>query len=151
MPTEPFSTQSRSRTCKHLILSQAARRWRIWALRSSSPGWTRTTDHLLVRKLPSPLGHRTVCCVERKSRDSNPQVARATNCFQDSLLIQPDDFRKAAGVGIEPTSERSERPVLPLNDPAVVFVLLVPGVGIEPTDSCFKGRQHYQQRRPRNV
>ena len=27
----------------------------------------------------------------------------------------------------------------------------VPGVGIEPTDSCFKGRQHYQQRRPRIV
>ena len=25
----------------------------------SSPGWTRTTDRLLVRKLPLPLGHRT--------------------------------------------------------------------------------------------
>ncbi len=28
---------------------------------------------------------------------------------------------------------------------------LVPGVGIEPTDSWFKARHHYQQRRPRNV
>ena len=37
-----------------------------------------------------------------------------------------------------------------MNDPALFFEL-VPGVGIEPTDSCFKGRQHYQQRRPRNV
>ncbi len=26
-----FSAQSRSRTCKHPGLSQAARRWRIWA------------------------------------------------------------------------------------------------------------------------
>ena len=26
----------------------------------SSPGWTRTTDSLLVREVPSPLGHRTM-------------------------------------------------------------------------------------------
>lgn len=61
----------------------------------SSPGWTRTTDPLLVRKLPLPLGHRTA---RRKPRDSNPQVAGATNCFQDSVLIQPDDFRKLRGL-----------------------------------------------------
>ena len=55
-------------------------------------------------------------------------------CFQDRLLIRPDDFRfPVAGAGIEPTSGRSERPVLPLDDPAKVD--LVPGVGIEPTDS----------------
>src|SRR4051794_6281730 len=70
----------------------------------------------------------------RKPWDSNPQVALATNCFQDSVLIRPDDFRLAAGVGIEPTSRRSERPVLPLDDPAKCF--LVPGLGIEPTNSC---------------
>ena len=34
----------------------------------------------------------------RKPRDSNPQVALATDCFQDSLLIQPDDFRKLRGL-----------------------------------------------------
>ena len=46
----------------------------------------------------------------------------ATTCFQNRLLIRPDDFRlQAAGAGIEPTSRRSERPVLPLNDPASVF------------------------------
>jgi hypothetical protein len=68
--------------------------------------------------------------------DSNLQVAFATDCFQDSVLIRPDDFRlRAAGVGIEPTSRRSERPILPLDDPAIVSVP-VPGVGIEPTDSC---------------
>ena len=40
-------------------------------------------------------------------------------CFQDRFLIRPDDFRsQAAGAGIEPTSRRSERPVLPLDDPA---------------------------------
>ena len=33
--------------------------WRIWACQSS-PGWTRTTDSLLVREVPSPLGHRTM-------------------------------------------------------------------------------------------
>ena len=59
---------------------------------------------------------------KRKPWDSNPQVAFATGCFQDSVLIRPDDFRlQAAGVGIEPTSRRSERPVLPLDDPAIVI------------------------------
>ncbi len=45
-------------------------------------------------------------------------------CFQDRLLIRPDGFRccasKAAGVGIEPTSRRPERLVLPLDDPASI-------------------------------
>jgi hypothetical protein len=34
----------------------------------SSPGWTRTTDRLLVRKLLSPLGHRTVLSGSRGTR-----------------------------------------------------------------------------------
>ena len=29
---------------------------------------------------------------ERKPWDSNPQVALATGCFQDSVLIRPDGF-----------------------------------------------------------
>ena len=33
---------------------------------------------------------------------------------------------QVAGAGIEPTPERSERPVLPLDDPAIVFPLLPP-------------------------
>lgn len=43
-------------------------------------------------------------------------------CFRDRFLIQPDDFRNlsAAEVGIEPTPRRSERPILPLDDPAVI-------------------------------
>jgi hypothetical protein len=48
-----------------------------------------------------------------------PTSRDATDCFQDSVLIRPDDFRLAAGVGIEPTSRRSERPILPLDDPAI--------------------------------
>ena len=74
---------------------------------------------LFVRQVSSPLDHGTllsgltgirtrifdvrspgapglddepICC-ERKPRDSNPQVACATACFQDRFLIQPDDFR----------------------------------------------------------
>ena len=41
-------------------------------------------------------------------------------CFQDRFLIQSDDFRdfQIAGAGIEPTSRRSERRILPLDDPA---------------------------------
>ena len=53
---------------------------------------------------------------QRKPWDSNPQVAIATTCFQDKPLIQPDDFRVQAA-----------------------------GVGIEPTDSWFRARRHYQQ------
>ena len=64
-------------------------------------------------------------------------------CFQDRFLIQSDDFRTSvAGAGIGPTSRRSERRILPLDDPAS-FVRSrtrtmhrssrVAGVGIEPT------------------
>ena len=81
--------------------------------------------------------------------DSNPQVACATDCFQDSVLIRPDDLRLSCGSwnrtniktfrASHPTVRRSRN------------CCLVPGVGIEPTDSWFKARHHYQQRRPRNV
>ena len=48
-------------------------------------------------------------CNERKPWDSNPQAAYAATCFQDRLLIRPDDFRsQVAGVGIEPTPPGSE-------------------------------------------
>jgi hypothetical protein len=41
---------------------------------------------------------------KRKSWDSNPQAALAATCFQDRLLIRPDDFRtEAAEAGIEPS------------------------------------------------
>ena len=33
----------------------------------------------------------------RKPWDSNPQVAFATDCFQDSVLIRPGDFRSSCG------------------------------------------------------
>ena len=70
--------------------------------------------------LPITPGTRVV--KQRKPWDSNPQTVCAVACFQDRFLIRPDDFRlQAAGAGIEPTSRRSERPVLPLNDPASVF------------------------------
>ena len=38
-------------------------------------------------------------------------------CFQDSFLDQPDTFRMAVGVGVEPTPPGSEPDVLPLDYP----------------------------------
>src|SRR4051812_14281491 len=67
---------------------------------------------------------------ERKPWDSNPQRSYRT-CFRDRLLIRPDDFRfLVAGARIELTPERSERPVLPLDDPA--SMPKVRGAGLEP-------------------
>lgn len=43
---------------------------------------------------------------------------------------------------------RAPRPAV--RRPRSNCLVLVPGVGIEPTDSWFKARHHYQQRRPRN-
>ena len=101
--------------------------------------------------------------VERKPWDSNPQAAIAATCFQDRLLIRPDDFRlQAAGVGIEPTASwfRARRHYQQ-QLPRIVLVqrhassscgsLKAAGAGIEPADSWFKARHHYQQRRPRIV
>ena len=59
MPTEPCA-QSRNRTCKHSGLNRVALPVGVPGHRQSSPGWTRTTDPLFVRELPSPLGHRTM-------------------------------------------------------------------------------------------
>jgi hypothetical protein len=96
--------------------------------------WTHWESHPDLKRAELVSSCWTMSPSKRKPWDSNPQVACATGCFQDNFLIRPDDFRlRAAGVGIEPTSRRSERPVLPLDDPAIVHS--VPGVGIEPTDS----------------
>src|SRR5579859_3947102 len=56
----------------------------------------------------------------RVTRTHNPDVI-GTTCFQDRLLIRPDDFRRVAGVGIEPTP------------------------------SWFRARRCYQQQPPRSV
>jgi hypothetical protein len=65
------------------------------------------------------------------SRGTRTHNGVIRTCFQDRLLIRPDDFRfQVAGAGIEPTPERSERPVLPLDDPASVSK--VRGAGLEP-------------------
>ena len=44
----------------------------------SSPGWTRTTGRLLVRELPSPLGHRTMLSVQWTHRELHPDLRHAT-------------------------------------------------------------------------
>ena len=71
--------------------------------------------------LPITPGTRVVSS-SSGSRGTRTHNGKAAACFQNRFLIRPDDFRlQAAGAGIEPTSRRSERPVLPLNDPASVF------------------------------
>ena len=82
--------------------------------------WTHWESHPDLKLAELVSSCWTMSPLRRKPWDSNPQVAHATDCFQDSVLIRPDDFRLAAGVGIEPTSRRSERPILPLDDPAIV-------------------------------
>ena len=104
--------------------------WRIWA--SSSPGGTRTPDPLLVRELPSPLGHRTML-FQWTYRELHPNLPRArpvSSCWTISpsfrsgsretrthkRLLPPPVFKtgsssgrmtsKVAVVGIEPTSRR---------------------------------------------
>ena len=69
-----LSTQSRIRTCKHSGLSRDALPVGVSRPRCvSSPGGTRTLDRLLVRELPSPLGHRTLLLLF----DSNDTPAQA--------------------------------------------------------------------------
>ena len=92
-----------------------------------------------------------------------PTSRRATTCFQDRLLIRPDDFRplnQAPGVGIEPTASwfRARRHYQQ-QLPRIVLVSMTTsclhgshraaGAGIEPAASWFKAKRHYQQRLPR--
>ena len=84
--------------------------------------WTHSELHRDFQRAELVSSSWTMGPVKRKARDSNPQADRTATCFQDRLLIRPDAFRlQAAGVGIEPTSRRSKRPILPLDDPASFF------------------------------
>ena len=103
MPCEP---RGRNRTCNTPGQTGPLSRWRT--RNSSDPGWTRTTDRLLVGELPSPLGHRTVLVLlwpfdlRRRPTASGSRGTRTHNgltparCFQDRLLIQPVDFRESS-------------------------------------------------------
>jgi hypothetical protein len=120
--------------------------WRIWALylvvpdgvepsfpvcrtgvvafgpRDCSFKWTHWESHPDLKLAELVSSCWSMSPSRRKPWDSNPQVALATDCFQDSVLIRPDDFRcKLRELESEPTSRRSERPVLPLDDPARVI------------------------------
>ena len=63
------------------------------------------------------------CVAEPKSGSRGTRTPKriTAHCFQDSFLIQPDDFQiqpksKNARAGFEPAPRRSERLVLPLDD-----------------------------------
>lgn len=54
------------------------------------------------------------------SRGTRTHNGLTRACFQDRALIRSDDFRlQVAGAGIEPTSGRSEGPVLPVRRPRI--------------------------------
>ena len=86
----------------------------------SSPGWTRTTDCLLVRQLLLPLSHGTINNEWHATRSSaetegiEPPTLAGT-CFQDSVLDQPDSLlrivNQAAAARIERALTRSKRVV----------------------------------------
>ncbi len=91
-----------------------------------------------------------------------PTSGHAATCFQDRLLIQPDDFRcklrelesNQRPPGSEPgVATNSDYPasVLFYDTHDVTRFAEAAGAGIEPAGSWFKARRHYQQRLPRNT
>jgi hypothetical protein len=56
--------------------------------------WTHWESHPDLKLAELVSSCWTMSPSRRKPWDSNPQVACATDCFQDSVLIRPDDFRK---------------------------------------------------------
>lgn len=71
-----------------------------------------------------------------------PTSREATNCFQDSALTNSDGFRcdLALRLVLHLCKERI----------SIQAQLLAPGVGIEPTTFCFRGRRNYQPLLPRS-
>lgn len=57
-----------------------------------------------------PVAYRA-SLAKRKPWDSNPQTEQAVSCFQNSVLIQPDDFRNSDPCGSRTLPARLERPV----------------------------------------
>jgi hypothetical protein len=55
--------------------------------------WTHWESHPDLQRAELMSSCWTMSPSRRKPWDSNPQVACATGCFQDSVLIRPDDFR----------------------------------------------------------
>jgi hypothetical protein len=50
---------------------------------------------------------------KRQPWDAIPQVAGATNCFHDSFLVRPDDFRLGdhRGIGFQPVKIPRAHPI----------------------------------------
>ena len=94
------------------------------------------------------------------SRGTRTHNGVIRTCFQDRLLIRPDDFRKVPGVGIEPTpswfrARRHYQQQLPRNRSAQATHAAgrgsrsVRGAGLEPASPLFKARQPAVSRSPR--
>ncbi len=84
--------------------------------------WTHRELHPNLRRAKPASSCWTISPSASGSRETRTyKRLLAATCFQDRLLIRPDDFR----------------------------LFKVPGVGIEPTPSWFRARRHYQQQLPR--
>ncbi len=151
MPTEPCCLQYPEQESNLQTLGFKPSRsayWRIWA--SSSPGGTRTHDPLLVRELPSPLGHRTML-FQWTYRELHPNFPRArpvSSCWTISPSFRSGSRETRTHKRLTPplvfkTSSSSSR--------MTSFGRKAAGVGIEPTASWFRARRHYQQQLPRIV
>ena len=84
--------------------------WRTWTFYQSGPGWTRTTDLLLVRKLPLPLGYRTESNEKWTHRELHPNP-RFAGPMSSCWTMSPNIRRRAEAVGLEPTSGMFPPPV----------------------------------------
>jgi hypothetical protein len=95
--------------------------------------WTHWESHPDLNRAELVSSCWTMSPSRRKSWDSNPQAALATDCFQDSVLIRPDDFRSSCGSWNRTNIKtfRASRPTVKRSRNGCS----VPGVGIEPTDS----------------
>jgi hypothetical protein len=98
----------------------------FFPLSSSNPGWTRTTDGLLVRQLLLPLSHGT----KAETEGIEPPTL-AGSCFQGSVLDQPDSLlrivNQAATARIERALTRSKRVVRTFTLRRINFVPLPAG------------------------
>ena len=139
----------------------------------SSPGWTRTTDRLLVRELPSPLGHRTVlergvgiaeCGIllfrvphsEFRIEKSGSRETRTHKSpkrppvFKTGSSSSRMTSWKSRGGRVERLDHRrAMSPRAVVSQLSTLNSFSVTGAGIEPADTWFKATYFYQQKLPR--
>jgi hypothetical protein len=111
---------------------------------ANRPGWTRTTDPLLVRQLLLPLSHgtsyraRSSAICKRRLRESNPRPLRAAVFKTVSSTNRA--VSQIAAVGIEPTPTASKAVMLtftPRRNQQALARAEAAETGIEPAGNVF--------------